>query len=422
VLSLVLDVTAHKRADEESARFLAGEQAARREAEQANRIKDEFLATLSHELRTPLTAIVGWTHLLSTGKVDAARYPQAFETILRNAKSQAHLIEDLLDVSRIITGKLRLDARPFDLRAVIEAAVSSVRLAAQAKGIRLESMLDPHPGQVSGDPDRLQQVVWNLLSNAIKFTPREGRVQVCLERVESFVTVKVSDTGEGIKPEFLPYVFDRFRQADGGSASQQKGLGLGLAIVRHLVELHGGTVQAESDGECRGSTFSVKLPLFIAADRIETASDPAEPGKSQVDYSDLAGASLRLDGLRILIVDDEADARQVVTMMLRRSGAETMAASSANQALEMWGSWRPDVLVADIGMPAEDGYALIRKVRSYSADEGGQIPAVALTAYVRREDRLRILSAGYQMHLAKPVEPIELITAVASLAKGKIGS
>ncbi len=420
VLSLVLDVSAQRHAEEERAKFLAREQAARREAEEANRIKDDFLATLSHELRTPLTAIVGWAHLLVTGAVDAATHQQAFETILRNAKSQGQLIDDLLDVSRIITGKLRLDARPVDISAVIQAAVGSVRLAAQAKGIRLELVLASHPSQVSGDPDRLQQVVWNLLSNAIKFTPSGGRVQVEADRVESSVTIKVSDTGLGIRSEFLPFVFDRFRQAEGGSSRQHRGLGLGLAIVRHLVELHGGTVQAASEGVNLGSTFVVTLPLFTSS---EPAVVPVDPARSHVniEHLEVPEGAPRLDGLRVLVVDDDADTRQIVTVMLRRSGAETMAAGSVSQAIEIWHSWRPDILVADIGMPAEDGYSLIRRVRLRSPHEGGQVPAVALTAHVRSEDRLRILSAGYQMHVAKPIEPMELITAVASLAKSKEG-
>jgi PAS domain S-box-containing protein len=419
VLSLVLDVTARKQAEEERARFLAREQTARREAEEANRIKDEFLATLSHELRTPLTAIVGWSHMLSTGNLDPTKYTHAFETILRNAKSQGQLIDDLLDVSRIITGKLRLDAAPIDLRIVINAAVGSVRLAAQAKGIRLQLTLDSEAGQVSGDPQRLQQVVWNLLSNAIKFTPVDGRVDVSLMRSGSFVAIRVSDSGQGIPPEFLPYVFDRFRQADGGSARKHRGLGLGLAIVRHLVELHGGTVQAESEGEGQGATFTAKLPIFASADGIVIPGNLAQQRHPQVGHGDASGDPIRFDGLRVLIVDDESDARDVMTTILEQTGAEARAVASVQDAMDAWRSWRPDVLVSDIGMPVEDGFTLIRKVRSFSEAEGGQIPAVALTAYVRLEDRSRILSAGYQVHVAKPVEPIELIAAVASLAKAK---
>jgi PAS domain S-box-containing protein len=419
VLSLVLDVTARKQAEEERAQFLAREQAARREAEEANRIKDEFLATLSHELRTPLTAIIGWSHMLSAGSLDPAKYRHAFETILRNAKSQGQLIDDLLDVSRIITGKLQLEPTPIDLCAVINAAVGSLRLAAQAKGIRLQLALDSDAGQVSGDPERLQQVIWNLLSNAIKFTSVGGRVHVCLERVGSFVTIRVSDTGQGIAPEFLPYVFDRFRQADGGSARKHRGLGLGLAIVRHLVELHGGTAQAESKGQGQGAIFTVKLPIFVAADRLVTSSDLGQQGQPQFERGAGSDHPVRLDGLRVLIVDDEVDAQDIITTILQQNGAETVAVGSAKEALETWRSWRPDVLVSDIGMPVEDGYALIRRVRSRPASEGGQIPAIALTAYVRPEDRSRILLAGYQVHVGKPIEPVDLIAAVAGLAKAR---
>jgi PAS domain S-box-containing protein len=422
VLSLVLDVTAGRQAAEERAQFLAREQSARREAEEANRIKDEFLATLSHELRTPLTAIVGWAHILSAGRLDPAKYPQVFEIILRNAKSQGQLIDDLLDVSRIITGKLHLEAESVDLSVVIKAAVNSVRLAAQAKGIRLEMEFDPHAGLVSGDAHRLQQVIWNLLANAIKFTPNDGRVQVCLRRAESFVIVKLSDSGQGITPEFLPYVFERFRQAEGGTARQYHGLGLGLAIVRHLVELHGGTVHAESEGHGQGATFTVKLPLSTPLD---PPGQPADTGKGSTSPSGRSETTVdrpRLRGLRVLIVDNEADARQVVMTILEQSGAEAVAVSSAKEAMETWRSWRPDVLVSDIGMPVEDGYALIRSVRARPADEGGLVPAVALTAYVAVEDRLRILSAGYQLHVSKPVEPNALIDAVASVAKRGSGS
>jgi len=409
VLSLVLDVTARKHAEEEAARFLAGEQAARREAEQANRIKDEFLATLSHELRTPLTAVVGWACLLSAGDVDPAKKPQALEAILRNARSQGRLIDDLLDVSRIITGKLQLDVRSVDMALVIKAAVNSVRLAAQAKSIRLESILCPGPSVVSGDADRLKQIIWNLLSNAIKFTPEEGRVEVRLEPTESLLTIKVSDTGPGIEPEFLPYVFERFRQADATTARQHRGLGLGLAIVRDLVELHGGTVSAESGGVGKGSSFTIKLPLFVQRDE-ETKLHKSSPGER--------GARTRpLNGVRVLVVDDDADTRQVISLMLERGGAETKETNSVKLALEVMAGWKPSVLVSDIAIPLEDGYVLISKLRSRSPEEGGKTPALAITAYARAEDRARILSAGYQMHMAKPVEPDNLIAAVAALAR-----
>jgi PAS domain S-box-containing protein len=418
VLSLVLDVTARRQAEEERTQLLAREQAARREAEEANRIKDEFLATLSHELRTPLTAIVGWSHVLSTGKVDPIKYPHAFETILKNARSQGQLIDDLLDVSRIITGKLRLEAAPIDLCAVINAAVGSVRLAAQAKGIRLQLALDFSAGRVSGDPHRLQQVMWNLLSNAIKFTSPEGQVNVCLERSGSFVAIQVSDSGQGIKPEFLPYVFDRFRQADGASARKYRGLGLGLAIVRHLVELHGGTVQAESPGEGAGATFTVKLPLFVSTDRGAVSADSIQSENRPLN-TNVLDDPLKFEGMRVLIVDDEPDAREVIATIIQQSGAETMSVGSAQEAIESLMSWKPRVVVSDIGMPVEDGYAFIRRLRSLSAAEGGMTPAIALTAYVRGEDRSKVLSAGYHAHVAKPVEPNTLIAAIASVIRAK---
>jgi len=412
VLSLVLDVTARKHAEEEASRFLAGEQAARREAEQANRIKDEFLATLSHELRTPLTAIVGWACLLSAGDIDPGKKPHALEAILRNARSQGRLIDDLLDVSRIITGKLHLDVRSVDMALVIKAAVNSVRLAAQAKSIRLESILHPGPCVVSGDADRLKQVIWNLLSNAIKFTPEEGRVEVRLEPIESLLTIKVTDTGPGIEPEFLPYVFERFRQADATTARQHRGLGLGLAIVRDLVELHGGTVSAESGGAGKGSAFTIKLPLLVLRD------EEAKLHKSALGTSGVAG-DRPLDGVRVLVVDDDVDTRQVISLMLERVGAEARSTNSVGLALGIMDIWEPNVLVSDIAIPLEDGYVLISKLRSRSPEKGGEIPALAITAYARAEDRARILSAGYQMHMAKPIEPDNLIAAVAALAAHK---
>ena len=413
VLSLVLDVTARKHAEEEAARFIAGEQAARREAEQANRIKDEFLATLSHELRTPLTAIVGWACLLGAGDIDPAKTPQALEAILRNARSQGRLIDDLLDVSRIITGKLHLDVRSIDMALVIKAAVNSVRLAAQAKGIHLETVLCPGPCVVSGDSDRLKQVIWNLLTNAIKFTPEEGRVEVRLERTDSFLNIKVSDTGPGIEPEFLPYVFERFRQADATTTRQHRGLGLGLAIVRDFVELHGGTVLAESRSYGGGSTFTVRLPLFVPR---EDGTSDQKPRRQRSSSGGGVSRVGRLDGVRVLVVDDDADARQVISSMLQHSGAETTTAASVKAALEILDMWKPHVLVSDIAMPVEDGYVLIRRLRSRPADEGGEIPALAITAYARTDDRARILSSGYQMHVAKPVEPDKLVAAIGNLA------
>ncbi len=338
------------------------------------------------------------------------------ETIERNAKSQAQLIEDILDVSRIITGRLRLDVHPIDPAPVIEQAIEAVRPAAEAKGIRLQSVLDPRAGPVSGDPNRLQQVVWNLISNAVKFTPRGGRVQVRLERVDSHIEIIISDTGQGISPEFLPQVFDRFRQADGTSTRRHGGLGLGLAIVRHLVEMHGGTVHAESQGDGCGATFIVKLPL-IAVRPDSRAQARAHPT--------LSGASLpespSLDGLRIMIVDDEPDTRDMLRLMIEKIGAEVRPCSSAEEAFRVFQTWEPDVLVSDIEMPGEDGYDLIRRLRQWEAGRGRQTPAVALTAYARTEDRMRALQAGYQIHVAKPVEPAELAVVIATLARSARG-
>ena len=388
-----------------------------REAQEANRSKDEFLAMLSHELRTPLTSMLGWAQLLRSGKLDAATQERALETIERNTKAQAQLIEDLLDLSRIITGKLRLEVRPMELAPVIEAALDAARPAADAKAIQLQLVLNPNVGLVSGDADRLQQVVWNLLSNAIKFTPKEGRVEVRLERVNSQVAIVVSDTGQGISEEFLPFVFDRFRQADMGLTRRHGGLGLGLAIVRHMVELHGGTVSVTSPGEGLGSTFTVKIPLMPL--RNGNGEAPAETGAAGNAGDGAAPLVASLTGVRVLLVDDEADARELLTAVLERAGAEVCAAASVAQALEVFAvtsQWRPDVLVSDIGMPGEDGYSLIRKVRALEPERAGEVPAAALTAYARAEDRLRALSAGYQMHVAKPVEPDELVLVVARLA------
>lgn len=384
-----------------------------RDAREANRIKDEFLATVSHELRTPLTSILGWAHLLRAGQLGEASAANALEVIERNARSQAQLIDDLLDVSRIITGKLRLDVQPVDPAWCIEAAVEAVRPAADAKGIRLQKVIETGVSPVAGDPARLQQVVWNLLSNAIKFTPRGGRVWVRLERVNSHIEITVSDTGAGISREFLPFVFDRFRQADQTITRAHGGLGLGLAITRHLVELHGGAVHAESPGEGQGATFTVKLPPMTVY-QSERSPKHAHPKAS--DVHSLADCPERLDGLKLLVVDDEADTRELLGAVLEQCGAEVTAVGSAEEALEALEKLHPNVLMSDIGMLGEDGYALIRKVRALPAERGGGTPAVALTAYARTEDRVRALSSGYQVHIAKPVEPAELIAAVASLA------
>ncbi len=413
---VTLDITARKEAEQERERLLASERAARVEAEAASRLKDEFLATVSHELRTPLTAVLGWTHMLRGGRLDEQAAAHALETVERNALSQQQLIEDLLDVSRIITGKLRLDVRPVAPAAFIRAAVEAVLPAAEAKDISLKLETDTGVGSVAGDPARLQQVVWNLLSNAIKFTPRGGRVRLKLEHGDSHVEISVSDTGDGIKAEFLPFVFDRFRQADGSSRRQYGGLGLGLAIVRHLVELHGGTVRAESDGEGAGATFTVRLPLAPVYERGPGADDkahaPTNAGAPErpVEYQD------KLDGLKVLVVDDEVDTLELIEELFGQCGAEVVTARSSAQALGLLEELTPHVIVSDIGMPGEDGVEFIRKVRELPPERGGNIPAVALTAYARAEDRLRVLRSGFQMYVAKPVELAELVAIVASVA------
>lgn len=384
-----------------------------REAQNANRMKDEFLATLSHELRSPLNAILGWTRLLNTRKFDEATTAKALETIERSARSQAQLVEDLLDVSRIIQGKLRLNVRPLELISVIEAAIEIVRPAAVAKEIQIQSVLDSAVGAVAGDFDRLQQIIWNLLSNAVKFTPKQGHVQVLLKRVNSNVEIIVTDTGQGISAEFIPYVFDRFRQADSSITRSYSGLGIGLAIVRNLVELHGGTVRVSSQGEGKGATFTVKLPLIPVRVNVDTA-EPIQPTIGQAVAFDNPPA---LNGVRVLIVDDEAEAREYIIAVLQQCGAEVSAVASASEAIAAFSQLKPDVLVSDIGMPFEDGYSLIRQIRALTLEQGGQIPAIALTAYARAEDRTRAIAAGFQIHIPKPVEPAELATVVASLTK-----
>jgi CheY-like chemotaxis protein len=403
-------VTAQKRAEAEREGMLAATERARAQAEAASRAKDAFLATISHELRTPLSPILAWTAMMEQGTLGPEQTRKALETIRRCARSQAQLVEDLLDVSRIIAGKMRLEVRPVELPAVIEAAVDVVRPAAEAKGIRLQLILDTKTASVSGDPDRLQQVIWNLLSNAVKFTPKGGRVTVVLERVNSHVEIAVSDTGSGISADFLPHVFDRFQQADTSTTRQYPGLGLGLAIVRHIVEAHGGTVHAESPGPAQGAVFTVKLPLVMIP---RTAGEAVRrhPSESSLALPDLPA----LHGRRILLVDDEPDSNEVVRTMLSDRGADVRVAASAAQALEVLDRWKPDVLVTDIGMPDEDGYSLLAKVRARH-DGSERIPIVALTAYASVEDRVRLLSAGFSMHVPKPIEPAELLAVVAGAA------
>jgi PAS domain S-box-containing protein len=409
------DITERKRAEETTHAAYERESAARAEAEEANRLKDEFLANASHELRSPLNSILGWARMLRDKRLDEEGAAHALEVIYRSARAQTQLIGDLLDVSRIITGKLRLDVSMVDLIPIIEAAMDVVRPAADAKEIKLISALDSVAGPVLGDADRLQQVVWNLLSNAVKFTPAGGQVMVRLERDGAGVTLTVSDTGVGIEPEFLPFVFDRFRQFANDPARAAGGLGLGLAIVRHLVESHGGTVSAASRGRGQGSTFTVTLPLAGGRKEWGAAWRSRLAGAGEIPQS-LSQLPDCLRDLRVLVIDDEPDARELLGLMLTSQGAEVRACASAAEALQTLDEWRPDVLVSDIGMPVEDGYELMRKVRARSPERGGFIPAIALTAYARAEDSRMALKAGYQAHVAKPVEPVELVRVVASLA------
>jgi PAS domain S-box-containing protein len=401
----------------DNARLYEAEQTARAQAERMSEMKDEFLATLSHELRTPLSAILGWSQVLKRRKVGEAELEQALEIIERNARVQTQLIEDLLDMSRITSGKVRLDIQPVEPSSFIDAAVETVRLAASAKGVRLEKVLDPAAGPISGDPNRLQQVVWNLLSNAIKFTPKEGKVQVVLERVNSHIEISVADTGIGIQPEFVGHVFERFRQADASTTRRFGGLGLGLSIVKHLVELHGGTVRAHSLGEGRGTTFTVHLPLAVVQ-RTADSAQRVHPRTHKDLPQDYRVANLT--GVRVLVVDDETDARELLRRVLADCGAEVLAASNAAEALRLVPLERPHVLVSDIGMPEMDGYELLKQLRGLGESQGGKLPAIALTAFARSEDRTRALRAGFLVHVSKPVEPSELVATVASVA-GRTG-
>jgi hypothetical protein len=416
----VIDITDRKAAEEERHRLLESERAARAEAERAGRMKDEFLATLSHELRTPLNAVLGWSQVIRHA-TDADDLAQGLDVIERNARAQAQIIDDLLDMSRIISGKVRLDVQRLDLASIVEAAVETVRPTADAKGVRLRSVVDPLNGVVvSGDASRLQQVLWNLLTNAIKFTPRDGRVQVLLERVNSHLELSVIDTGEGIRPEFLPHVFDRFRQADASTTRRHGGLGLGLSIVKQLVELHGGCVTVRSAGLGQGSTFVVALPLTAVHAGFEPAATRHHPRATPAALAPIDDAGADVAGVRVLVVDDEPDARALVQRLLRDRGAVVAVAASAAEAMACLDGARFDVLVSDVGMPEADGYELIRRVRALGVAAGGNVPAIALTAYARAEDRVRAIAAGFQMHVTKPVEPVELLTMVASAA-GRMG-
>lgn len=387
-------------------------------AEEANRLKDEFLMTVSHELRTPLTSILGWARLLRKPSIDEAMREKGLDTLERCARAQAQLIEDLLDVSRVITGKLRIDVQPLALGEVLGAAVDAARPAASAKGVRLEMDVAESPIFVRGDAVRLQQVAWNLLSNAIKFTPRGGRVHATLTRdpATSHAELCVTDDGAGIAPEFLPFVFDRFRQADSSTTRTKSGLGLGLSIVRHLTELHGGTVHVESDGVGKGCVFRLRLPLTLDLSPVETTESERDP-----DSDRSPGVDVDLDGLDVLVVDDEANARDLIATVLADYGAAVETAESAADAFAAVQRHPPTVIVSDIGMPLEDGYSFIRKVRSLPAHKGGTVPAVALTAYTREGDRHRALDAGFQEHLGKPIEPSDLAVTVARIARRSIG-
>jgi PAS domain S-box-containing protein len=412
VLSLVLDVTARQSAEDERSAALLRERDARRHAEEADRLKDEFLATLSHELRTPLTSILGWASMIRNGEVEGSNASRAIETIERNARSQARLIDDLLDVSRIITGNLRLDLHSLNLAPIVDAALDALRPTADVKGIRLQTRFEPRECLVKGDANRLRQVIWNLLSNAIKFTPRGGSVNVNLKCTDSTAHLRVSDTGDGISPEFLPYVFDRFRQAEGSISRKQGGLGLGLAVARHLVELHGGTITAESEGFGKGSVFTVDLPMT------QERRDPAraEERRREVDRRHGRSSSIvRLDGVHVLLVEDDEDSRKLLGTILKRYGARVTSTKSAAEALEAFAGDLPDVMISDIGMPDQDGYELIRRLRSLPVEKGGATPAIALTGYASRKDKERALTSGYQQHMAKPVEQMDLIAAIAAL-------
>lgn len=405
---LRMEMAVRRQAEEERARLLVREQAAREEAEAANRNKDEFLATLSHELRTPLTAILGWSHLMRTRKLDDGELTRALDTIERNARSQSQLIDDLLDVSRIITGKLSIDRGRVNVSKVIETALDAIRPMADAKEIEFTNAAPSTDIAVLGDPNRLQQIFWNLFSNAVKFTPRGGRVSIATTAYDSRVSVSVADSGIGIKSEFVPFIFDRFRQADGSTTREHGGLGLGLAIVQHLIDLHAGSVEVTSEGPNRGSTFTVTIPMPLDSVLVESETTLYEAAGNGVFNAHL------LDGIKVLVVDDEPDSRDLLMTILTNCGSDVRCSDSAATAMLEFNEWNPDLLVSDIGMPNEDGYSLIRRVRKL-ASHHAQIPAVALTAYATDEDRAQALLAGFQMHVPKPIEPESFVTSIASV-------
>lgn len=401
------DIDSIKQAAEERKRLLENERIARNEAEQANRTKDEFLATLSHELRTPLNAILGWSQLILQGTMNEDSIRRGIETIERNARAQNKLIEDLLEMTSILSGKVRLDIHAVEIACVVDSVIQTVMPGAEAKGIRILDTIDCAGDLIPGDQNRIQQVIWNLLSNAIKFTPQGGTVEVAARRKDGHLEIAVKDSGIGIRPEFLAYVFDRFRQADSSRTRSHGGLGLGLAIVKQLVELHNGTVRAESEGEGKGAAFIVTLPLAQTADSGEK-QQVAQSGRATNGHRDLPG-------MKILVIDDEADARELIHEVLAQCKASVFTAASAGEGIEILKSQRPDLVISDIGMPERDGYELIREIRSLSAANGGQTPAIALSAFAHEDDRMRAMTAGYQVHLAKPVESHQLIAAIGDL-------
>ncbi|WP_438021369.1 PAS domain S-box protein [Sorangium sp. So ce315] len=415
-LGICEDVTAERLAEEERQKLLESERAARDEAERVSRVKDDFVATLSHELRSPINAILGWARILRNRADDPQALARGLEVIERNARLQSDMVSELLDMSRIVSGKLRLDVAPFELRSVIQSALESIKLAAEAKGIEVASSLDPEAAALRGDAARIHQVVWNLLSNAVKFTPPGGRVDVALRRAGAFAEVTVTDTGAGIAPQFLPHLFERFRQADASSTRQYGGLGIGLSIVKHLVELHGGAVEVASAGEGKGAAFTVRLPLAGVSPEAPGGSQQPDASRAEA-LADYVGAELT--GVRVLVVDDQPDAREVAQRVLEECAAHVTTAGSAAEALAALERERPDVLVSDLGMPGEDGFQLIRRVRALGAERGGSTPAVALSALARAEDRARALGAGYQAHVAKPLDPAELVGVIAALVRGR---
>jgi signal transduction histidine kinase/ActR/RegA family two-component response regulator len=408
-----IELTRLRAANHDALEAGQSERLGRAEAERLGRIKDEFLANLSHEIRTPLNAILGWSQMLKPGQTSDAELTEGLEVITRNARTQARLIDDLLDMSRIISGKMRLDVQRVDLPAVIDAAIESVKPAAEAKGIKLQKVVDPIAGPITGDPNRLQQVIWNLLINAIKFTPKLGKVQIVVERVNSHIELSVSDTGKGIASEFLPHVFERFSQADSSSKRGYAGLGLGLAIVKSLAELHGGSVRAKSGGEGKGTTFIISLPISV----VHTLDTNENLQHAKIDPHEILLHTADLKGITVLVVDDEPDAIGLVKRIMEDCGATVESCMSAAECLASVPTFMPDVVIMDIGMPDMDGYTLIGKIRTLSPQQGGRTPAVALTAFARSEDRRQAMLAGFDLHVAKPVEPGELVAVVSRLAR-----